>query len=88
MEQNKFVELVKSDDEALILLKKLNSPHTPLTIEDLPYRDSGTVNTNLHRLFELHKEGWINIKEISNSDDCVLKEFSISDKGKEHLNSF
>lgn len=88
MDQNKFVELVKSDDEALILLKKLNSLHTPLTIEDLPYRDSGTVNTNLHRLFELSKEGWINIKSISNSDDCILKEFSLSDKGKEIFNSF
>ena len=80
-----FVELVKNDPEAITLLKKLASPHTPLTIEDLPYEDSGTSNSNLHRLFELNKAGWVTIENKNNSDDCLLKIFSVSDKGRELL---
>lgn len=82
-----FFELVKGDAEALTLLKKLDSPHTPLTVEDLPYQDSGTVNSNLHRLFELEKHGWVTVREKTNSDKCVLKEFDISEKGKKLLSN-
>ena len=81
----RFFELVKNDDEALILLKKLASPHTPLTLEDLPYQESGTINSNLHRLFELNKKGWINISDKKDSNNCILKEFSISEEGKKRL---
>lgn len=82
---DKFFELVKSDAEALTLLKKLDSSHTPLTIEDLPYLDSGTINSNLHRLFELANQGWVTIEEKTNSDECVLKGFDISEVGKKLL---
>ena len=80
-----FVELVKNDPEAITLLKKLASPHISLTVEDLPYKDSGTSNSNLHRLFELNKEGWVTIQNKNNSEDCLLKTFNVSDKGRELL---
>ena len=33
IDNQKFFELVKNDAEALTLLKKLDSPHTPLTVD-------------------------------------------------------
>lgn len=83
LSDDKFLELVKGDPEAITLFKKVGGPHSPLTFDDLPYDKSGTINSNLHRLFEFHKQGWFNIVDIHNTNNCTLKQFKISEKGKE-----
>ena len=80
-----FTELVKNDQEAISLLKKLVASNIPLTIDDLPCCDYVSVNTNLHRLFELEKHGWVVLCDRSIPEGGLVKTFDITEKGRDLL---
>ena len=55
---------------------------------DLPCCDYVSVNTNLHRLFELEKHGWVVLCDRSIPEGGLVKTFDITEKGRDLLKGF
>lgn len=78
---------VFADDESQVLLKKLAGPHSPISVRDLPWENSGSKITNLNKLYELENLGLIEVKSIE-LNGSQIKQFHVTPLGSKVCKKF